>query len=48
LIVPHEIATGTDCDGCLIIEEREMWRILNATLAAQWSMRFPSGAPVHG
>jgi|SRR6516165_8487659 hypothetical protein len=22
LIVPHEIATGADCDGCLIIEER--------------------------
>ena len=22
LIVPHELATGADCDGCLIIEER--------------------------
>jgi hypothetical protein len=22
LIVPHEVATGADCDGCLIIEER--------------------------
>jgi hypothetical protein len=22
LIVPHEIATGADCNGCLIIEER--------------------------
>ena len=21
-IVPHEVATGADCDGCLIIEER--------------------------
>ena len=21
LIVPHEIATGADCDGCLIVEE---------------------------
>src|SRR5215470_2740940 len=22
LIVPHEVATGAECDGCLIIEER--------------------------
>ena len=22
LIVPHEIATGADCDGCLLVEER--------------------------
>ena len=22
LIVPHEIATGADCEGCLIVEER--------------------------
>jgi hypothetical protein len=22
LIVPHEVATGADCDGCLTIEER--------------------------
>ena len=21
LIVPHEVATGADCDGCLIVEE---------------------------
>jgi hypothetical protein len=23
LIVPHEVATGADCDGCLIVVERE-------------------------
>jgi hypothetical protein len=22
LIVPHEIATGADCDGCIIVEDR--------------------------
>ena len=22
LIVPHEVATGADCDGCLMVEER--------------------------
>ena len=22
LIVPHEVATGVDCDGCLIVHER--------------------------
>ena len=22
LIVPHEIATGADCDGCLVVEKR--------------------------
>ena len=22
LIVPHEVATGAECDGCLIMEER--------------------------
>ena len=22
LIVPHEVATGADCDGCIIVEER--------------------------
>jgi hypothetical protein len=22
LIVPHEIATGADCDGCLVVKER--------------------------
>jgi hypothetical protein len=22
LIVPHEVATGADCDGCLIVQQR--------------------------
>ena len=22
LIIPHEVATGADCDGCIIVEER--------------------------
>jgi len=22
LIVPHELATGADCDGCIIVQER--------------------------
>jgi len=22
LVVPHEITTGTDCDGCLMVKER--------------------------
>jgi len=22
MIVPHEVATGADCDGCLIVQER--------------------------
>jgi hypothetical protein len=22
LIVPHEVATGADCDGCLVVKER--------------------------
>jgi len=22
MIVPHEVATGADCEGCLIVQER--------------------------
>jgi hypothetical protein len=48
LILPHELATGADCDGCLIVVERgDMWRS-SATLAARWSIRFLLNAPVHG
>jgi hypothetical protein len=23
LIIPHEVATGEDCDGCLIVEQHD-------------------------
>jgi len=45
LIIPHEVATGADCDGCIIVEERGDMADLKCNSCGAVRYGFPLTAP---